>query len=94
MKDAVAITHLLKQHNAPFGATKANKILLSIGVLEEGRRESSVNPGQFKTFKKISEAGEAYGKNEWNDYGDAQPRFFADTFPELLERMIAAADKI
>ncbi|MGH1359465.1 MAG: hypothetical protein ACRBC3_11915 [Burkholderiaceae bacterium] len=93
MKDAVAITHLLKEHNAPFGASKANKILLGIGVLEEGKRESSVNPGQFKTFKKISDSGEKYGKNEWNDYGDAQPKFFPEPFPELLALMIAAMDK-
>ncbi len=93
MKDTLAITHLLKEHNAPFGATKANRILLELGVLEEGRRESSVNPGQFKTFKKLSTEGERYGKNEWNDYGDAQPKFFPDTFAELLARMLEVYKK-
>lgn len=93
MKESLAITHLLKEHNAPFGATKANRILLALGILEEGRRESSVNPGQFKTFKKLSAEGERYGKNEWNDYGDAQPKFFPDTFAELLERMLAEHNK-
>jgi len=93
MKDAVAITHLLKEHGAPFGASKANKILLSLGILEEGKRESSVNPGQFKTFKKLSTEGEQFGKNEWNDYGDAQPKFFPDTFEPLLARMIEANGK-
>lgn len=90
MKELKAITHLLKEHNAPFGAQKANKLLLSIGVLEEAERESNTSPGAMRKFKKVSEAGEAYGDNEWNDYGDAQPRFYSDKFPELLDKLIEA----
>ncbi|MGB7183983.1 MAG: hypothetical protein WA888_06735 [Burkholderiaceae bacterium] len=90
MRELKAITHLLKEHNAGFGAQKANKLLLAIGVLEEAERESNTSPGAVRKFKKISTAGEAYGENEWNDYGDAQPRFYSDTFAELLEKLNAA----
>jgi hypothetical protein len=91
MRELKAITHLLKEHQAPFGAQKANKLLLQLGILEEAERESNTSPGTMRKFKKLSEAGEAYGENEWNDYGDAQPRFFSDTFAELLEKMQQAS---
>ncbi|MEZ5728202.1 MAG: hypothetical protein R3E48_09520 [Burkholderiaceae bacterium] len=91
MREALAITHLLKSHNAPLNAAQANRLLLRLGILEEAERESSAKPGAVRRFKKLSQAGEAWGLNEWNAYGDAQPKFYVDSFPNLLERLLVAA---
>lgn len=87
MRKSKAITHLLKEHDAPFGASKANKLLIEMGVLEQAERESSVSAGTIRKFKKVSDDAQKFGENEWNDYGDAQPRFYEDTFAELLDMM-------
>ena len=50
-KDVESLTKLLKQHNVSISAVKANKLMLSIGFMEEATRESSTRPGVIKKYK-------------------------------------------
>ena len=81
------ITALLKKHDAPFGAAKANKKLLELGLLELGERESTSKPGVLREFKQLSDQGRKYGVNKFSQYGDATPEYFVDLFPELLKKI-------
>jgi len=82
-----SISHLLKKSEAPFGAVKANRKLLELGILEECQRESSAKPGEMRTFKKLTESGENYGVNKFNQYGDAAVEYYVEEFPELLKKI-------
>ena len=61
-RNSMAISHLLKKSNAPLSAVKANQKLLELGILEECQRESTSKPGQMRTFKKLTQKGDAFGK--------------------------------
>ena len=65
-KDVESLTKLLKQHNVSISAVKANKLLLSIGFMEEATRESSTRPGVIKKYKVLVGKGLDYGVNEEN----------------------------
>ena len=65
-KDVESLTKLLKQHNVGLSAVKSNRLLLSMGLLEEATRESSTRPGVTKTYKRLTEAGLDFGVNEEN----------------------------
>ena len=43
--DVESMTKLLKQHDVPLSAVRANKLLLTLGFLEEAERPSSTKPG-------------------------------------------------
>jgi len=51
--DTDSITNLLKAHNAPLSAVKANKLLLEKGILMEMERESGSRPRRGSTLVKI-----------------------------------------
>jgi len=82
-----AITYLLKSHDAPFGAVKANKKLIELGLIEECERESTTKPGAMRKYKQLTKAGLAYGVNKFNPFGDANIEFYEDDFPELLKKI-------
>jgi hypothetical protein len=78
------LTELLKAHNAPYSTQKMNKILLEMGIIEEKTRPSS--KGGEKKFKAFTEEGRIYGKNVVKPQKpeETQPRFYEDTFEQLL----------
>ncbi len=86
MENTDSITNLLKQHKANISAVKANKMLVSLGLLIEQERPSSKYAGKMKKFKALSEKGLKYGVNTENPNspGQTTPHYFVDTFPELL----------
>ncbi len=95
--DVESLTKLLKEHGVALSAVKANKLMLSIGLLEEATRESSTRPGVIKKYKVLSERGLDYGVNEENPQSPDQtsPYYYKDSFEELSKILLAAdqADK-
>ena len=92
-KDVESLTKLLKQHDVGLSAVKSNRLLLSMGLLEEATRESSTRPGVTKTYKRLTEAGLDYGVNEENPQSPDQttPYYYKDSFEELGKRLQQAA---
>ena len=86
MENTDSMTNLLKQHKANISAVKANKMLVSLGLLVEKERPSSKYAGKMKKFKALSEKGLQYGVNTENPNspGQTTPHYFVDTFDELL----------
>ncbi len=92
-KDVESLTKLLKQHEVGLSAVKANRLLMSMGMLEEATRESSTRPGVTKTYKRLTEAGLDFGVNEENPQSPDQttPYYYKDSFAELGQRLLTAA---
>ncbi len=92
--DVESLTKLLKQHAVPLSAVKANKLLLSIGILEEAERNSSTRPGIVKKYKVLTEKGLDYGVNEENTQSPDQtsPYYYKDSFTELAGMLIKAEE--
>ena len=90
--DVESITKLLKEHEVPLSAVKANKLMLEIGLLEEATRESTTRPGIIKKYKVLSEKGLDYGVNEENPQSPDQtsPYYYKDSFAELAKLLIQA----
>lgn len=84
-----SLTDLLKEHNSPLSARKANQMLLELGILEEQTRASATKG--TKQYKALTEQGSQYGKNVVNPLKpeETQPRYYVDTFQKLLEIMEA-----
>jgi hypothetical protein len=91
MKETDSLTNLLKSNNANISAVKANKILLTLGLLAEKERPSSKNPNQMKKFKALTEKGLQFGVNKENmsNPEETSPYYFTATFPELLQLISA-----
>ncbi len=90
--DVESITKLLKEHEVPLSAVKANKLMLEIGLLEEATRESTTRPGIIKKYKVLSEKGLDYGVNEENPQSPDQtsPYYYKDSFAELAKLLVQA----
>ncbi len=86
MKKTDSITNLLKLHKAAISAVKANKILVSLGLLSEEERPSTKYAGKMKKFKALTAQGLQYGVNleNPNSPGQTTPHYFIDTFDRLL----------
>ncbi|MDF9844586.1 MULTISPECIES: Bro-N domain-containing protein [unclassified Paenibacillus] len=78
-------TELLKKHAVGIQTKAFNVLLLNCGILEEKERPSS--KGGIKTFKSLTDAGLAYGKNiiSPNSPRETAPHYYPDKFPFLLE---------
>jgi hypothetical protein len=89
VEKTASITNLLKLHNADISAVKANKILVTLGLLSEEERPSSKYAGKMKKFKALTEQGLQYGVNieNPNSPGQTTPHYFVDTFDRLLSRI-------
>lgn len=90
--DVESLTKLLKEHEVPLSAVKANKLMLKLGFLEEATRESTTRPGIVKKYKVLSEKGLDYGVNEENPQSPDQtsPYYYKDSFAELAQLLIQA----
>ncbi len=90
--DVESLTKLLKQHEVPLSAVKANKLMLSMGLLAEAERESSTRPGIVKKYKVLTEKGLDFGVNEENTQSPDQtsPYYYKDSFKELAALLVAA----
>lgn len=93
--DVESITKLLKEHDIPLSAVKANKLLLALGYLEEAERPSSTKPGVVKKYKVLGTKGLDYGVNEENEQspGQTSPYYYKDSFAELAKILVAARDE-
>jgi len=93
--DVESMTKLLKEHDVPLSAVRANKLLLSLGFLAEAERPSSTKPGVVKKYKVLTEKGLDYGANEENDQSPEQtsPYYYKDSFEELAKILIKARDE-
>ena len=87
MKETDSLTNLLKANGANISAVKANKILLSIGVLEEKERPSTKHQGVMKKFKVLTEKGLEYGINKENmsNPEETSPYYYTAEFTKLLQ---------
>lgn len=82
-----SMTNLLKQQGKiKLSAVKANKILLTAGILEEKERPSSKYPGKIKKYKALTEKGLEFGINRENPSSPEQttPYYYVEKFDELL----------
>ena len=88
-----SMTNLLKQHNAEISVVKANKILVSIEILEEKERPSSKYEGKIKKYKALTSKGLAYGinKENYSSPGQTTPNYYVETFSELFSLIQEAA---
>ncbi|PID61649.1 MAG: hypothetical protein CSB44_06355 [Gammaproteobacteria bacterium] len=92
--DVESLTKLLKAHDVGISAVKANKLLLSLGYLEEVSRESSTRPGVMKQYKVVTEKGLDFGVNEANPQSpETTPYWYKDSFAELADILGRAAEK-
>ena len=92
--DVESMTKLLKEHEVPLSAVRANKLLLSLGFLEEAERPSANNPDVVKKYKVLAGKGLDFGANEENDQspGQTSPYYYRDSFEELGKILVAARD--
>lgn len=82
-----SMTNLLKQQDkVKISAVKANKILLTLGILEEKERPSSKYPGKIKKYKALTDKGLEFGINQKNPSSPEQttPYYFVEKFDQLL----------
>ena len=86
MEKTDSLTNLLKLSTLEISTVKANKILVSLGLLAEKERPSSKYVGKMKKYKVLTEQGLAYGVNVENPSspGQTTPHYFNETFAELL----------
>ncbi len=86
MKNTDSMTNLLKLHKADISTVKANKTLVTMGLLLDKERPSSKYAGKMKKYKALSDKGLKYGVNVANPSspGQTTPYYFVDTFAELL----------
>lgn len=79
-----SLTALLREHHVDLSAPVANRILVSLGLVEELERKGS--RGEIKRFKSLTEAGLKYGRNETSPQNprETQPLYYVARFPELL----------
>jgi len=83
------LTNLLKRHAVGLTAAKANKLLLTKGVLEEKTRPSATEPGKLRTYKALTDVGLRYGINKAQQMIDeTSPRYYEDSFPELVSKYL------
>jgi len=92
--DVESMTKLLKEHDVPLSAVRANKLLLSLGFLEEAERPSANNPEVKKKYKVLAGKGLDFGANEENDQspGQTSPYYYKDSFEELAKILITERD--
>ena len=85
-----SLTQLLKDREVKLSARKVNKVLVTIGVLEE-RYRLSRKTGKSKKFLALSEYGEQFGRNLTNkrNVEEVQPHYYDSTFDRLLEAVMA-----
>ena len=86
-----SMTNLLKQQeNIKLSAVKANKILVSLGLLEEKERPSSKYPDKIKKYKALTEKGLEFGINQENPSspGQTTPYYYVDKFEQLLSLIL------
>lgn len=90
--DVESLTKLLKEHEIPLSAVRANKLMLGLDLLEEATRESATRPGVVKRYKRLTEAGLDFGVNEENPQspGQTTPYYFKNTFGELAAKLVVA----
>ena len=81
-----SITNLLKLKNSDLSAVRANKILVTLGLLVEKERPSSKYVGKMKKYKALTELGRQFGINVENPSspGQTTPHYFIETFDRLL----------
>jgi len=90
-KSTEPITDLLKRHGVGLSAAKANRILLTKGILEEKTRPSETEPGKLRTYKALTDLGLRYGINKAQQMVDeTTPRYYEDSFSELVEKYLTA----
>ena len=83
-----SLTNLLKQQDKiKISTVKANKILVSLGILEEKQRPSTKYPDKIKKYKALTEKGLEFGINQQNPSSPEQttPYYFVEKFDQLLE---------
>ena len=83
-EETTPITNLLKRHDAPLSAVKANRKLVELGILEEVSSPSTSS--KDRKSKQFSRAGRKYGVNKQSEYGIV-PEYYVDLFPELLKKI-------
>ena len=81
-----SMTKLLKLNNAEISVVKANKILVSIELLEDKERPSSKYEGKIKKYKALTSKGLDYGINKENPSspGQTTPHYYVEKFDELF----------
>lgn len=81
-----SMTNLLKQNNAEISVVKANKVLVSIELLEEKERPSSKYEGKIKKYKALTSKGLDYGINKENPSspGQTTPHYYVEKFGDLF----------
>ena len=81
-----SMTNLLKKGGTKISTVKANKILVSLELLEDKERPSTKYPDKMKKYKALTEKGLAYGVNKENLNSPEQttPHYYIEKFDELL----------
>jgi hypothetical protein len=81
-----SMTNLLKEKSVKISTVKSNKILLTLGLLEDKERPSSKYPDKMKKFKALTAQGLAFGENRENDNspGQSSPYYYVEKFDELF----------
>lgn len=80
-----SLTTLLKQKNAKVSATRANKVLQELDIIEQLFRPSST--GTERAYWAITDLGKKYGKNitNPNNQRETQPHWFIKQADSLLQ---------
>lgn len=90
-----SLTNLLKQQDKiKISTVKANKILVSLGILEEKQRPSTKYPDKIKKYKALTEKGLEFGINQQNPSSPEQttPYYYVEKFDQLLALIQENAD--
>jgi len=87
-----SLTALLKEHEVPLSAVRANKLLLQMNFMEEAERPSATREGVMKKYKVLVGRGLDFGVNQENPQspGQTSPYYHRESFAELAELLLAA----
>lgn len=83
---AKSLKALIADHGVSFDASTIMNALLKAGYAESFEYASTTGNGVMKSYRKLTEQGEAFGINKasMGHPFKTEAKFFSETFPQLL----------
>lgn len=87
---AKSLKALIADHGVSFDASTIMNALLKAGYAENFEYASTTGNGVMKSFRKLTDQGEAFGVNK-SSMGHpfkTEAKFFGETFPQMLDLVV------
>lgn len=92
---AKSLKALITDHGVSFDASTIMNALLKAGYAENFEYASTTGNGVMKSFRRLTEQGEAFGVNKpsMGHPFKTEARFYGETFPEMLNVVVEQLQK-